>query len=122
MPHYYIVMPPTSKKLKGQIGLGLFVCPSIYPNLNEIFVVLISVSNFPVSISFLINIGKEMSLAGFRIHYPILPYLRGWSGGAMVLGKLPVPGRPTISRAYGTCVRCGLRLFGHVITTNISSC
>ena len=21
--------------------------------------------------------------------------LRGWSGGAMVLGKLPVPGRPT---------------------------
>ena len=21
----------------------------------------------------------------------------GWSGGAMVLGKLPVPGRPTIS-------------------------
>ena len=23
-------------------------------------------------------------------------YCRGWSGGAMVLGKLPVPGRPTI--------------------------
>ena len=23
-------------------------------------------------------------------------HLRGWSGGAMVLGKLPVPGRPTI--------------------------
>ena len=23
-------------------------------------------------------------------------YHRGWSGGAMVLGKLPVPGRPTI--------------------------
>ena len=22
--------------------------------------------------------------------------VRGWSGGAMVLGKLPVPGRPTI--------------------------
>ena len=21
---------------------------------------------------------------------------RGWSGGAMVLGKLPVPGRPTV--------------------------
>ena len=21
---------------------------------------------------------------------------RGWSGGAMVLGKLPVPGRPTL--------------------------
>ena len=24
------------------------------------------------------------------------PYLGGWSGGAMVLGILPVPGRPTI--------------------------
>ena len=24
------------------------------------------------------------------------PIDRGWSGGAMVLGKLPVPGRPTI--------------------------
>ena len=30
--------------------------------------------------------------------YYILDYLGilGWSGGAMVLGKLPVPGRPTI--------------------------
>ena len=26
----------------------------------------------------------------------LYPLLRGWSGGAMVLGKLPVPGRPTI--------------------------
>ena len=25
-----------------------------------------------------------------------IPYNRGWLGGAMVLGKLPVPGRPTI--------------------------
>ena len=33
---------------------------------------------------------------------------RGWSGGAMVLGKLPVPGRPTSleksrARAYCAC-------------------
>ena len=27
--------------------------------------------------------------------------LRGWSGGAMVLGKLPVPGRPTIFITVG---------------------
>ena len=27
-----------------------------------------------------------------RVFLPI----QGWSGGAMVLGKLPVPGRPTI--------------------------
>ena len=26
----------------------------------------------------------------------LLAFWRGWSGGAMVLGKLPVPGRPTI--------------------------
>ena len=25
----------------------------------------------------------------------------GWSGGAMVLGKLPVPGRPTIWQGQG---------------------
>ena len=27
--------------------------------------------------------------------------LRGWSGGAMALGKLPVPGRPTILITVG---------------------
>ena len=36
----------------------------------------------------------------------------------MVMGKLPVPGRPTIldysrARAYYTCSRCGWGLFGH---------
>ena len=43
---------------------------------------------------------------------------RGWSGGAMVLGKLSVPGRPTSlddsrARAYCSCSRCGWGLFGH---------
>ena len=28
-------------------------------------------------------------------------FLRGWSGGAKVLGKLPVPGRPTILITVG---------------------
>ena len=37
---------------------------------------------------------------------------RGWSGGAMVLGKLSVPGRPTslnysMARAYCAYRRCG---------------
>ena len=41
----------------------------------------------------------------------------GWSGGAKVLGKLPVPGRPTNldysrARAYCACSRCGWELFG----------
>ena len=43
---------------------------------------------------------------------------RVWSGGAMVLGKLPVPGRPTYldysrARAYCACGGCGWGLFGH---------
>ena len=46
-------------------------------------------------------------------------YSRGWSGGAMVLGKLPASGRPTNldyssrARAYCACIRCGWGLFGH---------
>ena len=33
--------------------------------------------------------GDEMTIESYTSS-------RGWSGGAMVLGKLPVPGRPTI--------------------------
>ena len=41
---------------------------------------------------------------------------RGWSGGAMVLGKLPVPGRPTVWMSVGQgsialVVGAGVRLF-----------
>ena len=41
-----------------------------------------------------------------------------WSGGATVLGKLPVPGRPTNvdksgARACCACSGCGWGLFGH---------
>ena len=43
--------------------------------------------------------------------------LRGIVGGAMVLGKLPVPGRPTkyysSARAYCAFSRCGWGLFRH---------
>ena len=43
---------------------------------------------------------------------------RGWSGGAMVLGKLPVLGCPTYlensrARAHCACSGCGWWLFGH---------
>ena len=43
---------------------------------------------------------------------------QGWSGGAKVLGKLSVPGRPTSlddsrARAFCACSRCGWGLFGH---------
>ena len=49
----------------------------------------------------------------------ILTFMRvGWLGGAMVLGKLPVPGHSTNmddsrARAYCPCSRCGWVLFGH---------
>ena len=32
---------------------------------------------------------------------PLSPTIKGWSGGAKVLGKLPVPGRPTILITVG---------------------
>ena len=46
------------------------------------------------------------------------PSLWGWSGGAMVLGKLPVPGRLTIWITVGQgptalAVGAGWGLFGH---------
>ena len=60
---------------------------------------------------------QQIVFSCFRMPYFIRSYL-GWSGGAMVLGKLPVPGRPTNldnsrARAYCACSRCGWGLFGH---------
>ena len=57
----------------------------------------------------------------FRLHR-----LFGGSGGAMVLGKLPVPGRPTNldysrARTYCACNRCGWGLFGHFFLSSITS-
>ena len=43
--------------------------------------------------------GKTCIIAKLhRIHFVIC---RGWSGGAMVLGKLPVPERPTFLTTVG---------------------
>ena len=58
------------------------------------------------------------------ISHPAIQYTyftefsQGWSGGAMVLCKLPVPGRPSSmdygrARAYCACSRCGRGLIGH---------
>ena len=48
----------------------------------------------------------------------LCPLYLGWSDGAMVLGKLPVSGRPTNldnsrARAYCACSRCW---FGHFVS------
>ena len=40
------------------------------------------------------TIHNFLCIVSFKIHFSRC--YRGWSGGAMVLGKLPVPGRPTI--------------------------
>ena len=50
----------------------------------------------------------------------------GWPGGAMVLSKLPVPGRLTNldkswARAFCACSRCGWGLFGHFFISSIIS-
>ena len=49
----------------------------------------------------------------FSPHFSLKPFHSwGWSGGAMVLGKLPVPGRPTNldhSRARAYCACSGYR-------------
>ena len=55
---------------------------------------------------------------GCLVHFVPYEPSGGWSGGAMVLGKLPVPRRPTNldnsrARAYYACSRCGWGLFGH---------
>ena len=49
---------------------------------------------------------ENLEVYHFQIEIPefqiqMLPFTRGWSGGAMVLGKLPVPGRPTIWLTVG---------------------
>ena len=53
----------------------------------------------------------------FTLIYLFSP-LWGWSGDAMVLGTLLVPGRPnnldySRARAYCACSRCRWGLFGH---------
>ena len=54
-----------------------------------------------------------------ELHKKREQYIRmGWSGGAKVLGQLPVPGHPTYldysrARAYCACSRCGLGSFGY---------
>ena len=44
---------------------------------------------------------SELGLLNIYITYVVPRPYKGWSGGAMVLGKLPVPGRPTIWMTEG---------------------
>ena len=93
-----------------------------------IFLNLFDLLEFPVKDKDIINFGRRFQNFIAR-HFDIvskynvglktlLLHGRGWSGGAKVLGKLPVPGRPTDldysrARAYCACSGCGWGLFGH---------
>ena len=64
--------------------------------------------------------GQGHSLTFVKCHsdFKVKSCFCGMSGDAKVLGKLPVPGRPTDlnysrARAYCACSRCGWGLFGH---------
>ena len=59
-----------------------------------------------------------MFYLSFNFDFYVSKIMRGWSGGAMVLGKLSVPGRPanldySRARAYCAYSGCGCGLFGH---------
>ena len=47
------------------------------------------------------NHGRQNNLAKLKGPHFVSIHFRGWLGGAMVLGKLPVPGRPTICITVG---------------------
>ena len=75
-------------------------------------------SAFPGSVPTYLNMGKKiMCISGLPWQFQPMVLCRIW-GGAMKLGKLPVPGHPTNldnSRARPCCSfsRWGWRLFGH---------
>ena len=59
-------------------------------------------------------------------HIRCLITLSGWLGGAMVLGKLPVPGPPSNladsrARAYCACSGCGLGVVWSFLLSSIFS-
>ena len=76
--------------------------------------ILITVGQGPISLA--VGAGGG-GLDIFTLIYPVSSFW-GWSGGAMVQGKLPVPGRPanldySRARAYCACSGCRWGLFGH---------
>ena len=69
-----------------------------------------------LAVPFLLE-AKIFSSALFKVSIG-LRVVKGWSGGAMVLGKLAVPGRPTVWMIVGQgpfalAVGAGGGLFGH---------
>ena len=54
-----------------------------------------------MSLVILLFVGWFVVLDLTALRDSISVYIRGWSGGAKVLGKFPVPGRPTIWMIVG---------------------
>ena len=62
----------------------------------------------------------------YRLPQTVQTFPQGWSGGAEVLSKLSVPGRPTSlddsrARAFCVCSSCGWGLFGQFFLSSILS-
>ena len=56
-----------------------------------------------------------------HLHASIIGLACGWSGGAMVLGKLPVPGRPTVWMIVGQGSTALVVVAGGVVWTYLLS-
>ena len=98
---------PTVIQIVGRPGTGSFpstIAPPDHPPL--------SLGDGPMWTKYCLGVVELKTT-----NQPIDLLLRGWSGCAMVLGKLPVPGRPTIWMIVGqwpTALTVGAGgLFGH---------
>ena len=61
----------------------------------------INISVSPLSLqTAMLSVQIPSSTRKFNTKLPSIK-IRGWSGGAMVLSKLPVPGRPTVWMTVG---------------------
>ena len=83
-----------------------------------IYNILLPMSDFYVKTRIRFSLQDKRLFEITKVEITKVDCLCGWSGGAKVLGKLPVPGRPTDlnysrARAYCACSRCGWGLFGH---------
>ena len=96
--------------------IGLMPCLCVRPSIY------LAAYNMPmwkyVRLSILLSVCLSYSIfcPPFRSNRRTYKQSRGWSGGAKVLDKLLVPGRPTNldysrARAYCACSRCGWGLF-----------